>query len=149
MKWIFVIVVIILAIFILVFLAGMASAAYLGSKKNRRTFAVGLLSQMPKEVIIKLIDILLRSKNNQVKEVNEIVADIETVQLDQLLGLFGPKNRPKEFSAGKFGDNLSWTAMEDALQDHGYTINASKLLTGITFHNIDDILIEMNQKYGR
>jgi cbb3-type cytochrome oxidase subunit 3 len=146
MKLILIIIAIIVVIFILLFLAGMVFAAVLGRKKNRRAYAIVILSKLPEETRKKLIDILLAYKNSNVEEVNNIVATIGAIQLNQLLGLVGPQNRPKEFSAGKLGDNLSWAANENALQDQGYTINASKIIAGIILHYLDIVLIEIIKK---
>ncbi|GEM_PF-4531991 len=129
--------------FIVWFIGGIISAAIFGRKKNRRAYAVLILAQLPEEIRKKLINIWLAYKNNNVEEVNNIVATIGSIQLSQLLGLIGPQNRPREFSAGKFGDNLSWTTCEITGQELGYTINASKILAGIIFHYLDIVLMEM------
>ena len=128
------------------FLVGVISAAFLGRKKNRHAHAIVLLSQLSEELIKDMIDILLAHKNNNVDEINKIAGTIGSDMLNQLLKSIGPENRPKEFSSGKFGDSLSWTAMENELQDRGYTINSSKIVTGIILHDLDIALIEINEK---
>lgn len=124
----------------------MISAAFHGSKRKRRAHAIVMLSQLPKELTQKMIGILLAHKNNDAEEINSIVSTIGPNMLNQLLESIGPENRPREFSSGKFGDNLSWTAMENTLQERGYTINSSKIVTGIIFHNLDVVLMEINEK---
>lgn len=146
MKIILIIVIVIVSIFVLLFLAGMFSAAVLGGKKKRRAHAIVLLSQLQEALTKKMINILLGHKNNDVEGVNSIVRTIDPNMLNQLLKTIGPENRPKEFSSGKFGDNLSWMAMENALQDRGYTNNSSKIVTGIIFYDLDGVLIEINKK---
>lgn len=146
MKWIYIIIVIIVTIFILWFLGGIVFAAIFGRKKKRRDYAIFILTQLPEEIRKKLISILVAYKNNDVEKVNNIVVTIEPSQINQLLGLIGPQNRPKQFSSGKFGDNLAWRAGENALQRRGYTINASKIITGIIFHYLDIVLIEIKEK---
>jgi len=146
MKIILIIAIIIISIFVLLFLTGMISAAFHGSKRKRRAHAIVMLSQLPKELTQKMIGILLAHKNNDAEEINSIVSTIGPNMLNQLLESIGPENRPREFSSGKFGDNLSWTAMENTLQERGYTINSSKIVTGIIFHNLDVVLMEINEK---
>jgi len=146
MRWILTIIITILVIFILIFLTGVISAAFLGRKKNRRAHAIVLLSQLTKELIEKMIDILLAHRTNNMEKINSIMSALGSDTLNQLLKLLRPENRPKNFSSGKFGDNLSWTAMEKALQDQDYTINSSKIVTGIILHNLDVVLMEMDNK---
>lgn len=146
MKIILIIAIIIVSVFVLIFFGGMVSAAFLGRKKNRCAQAIILLSRLPEELIKDMIDILLAYKNNDVGEVNRISNTIGSDMLNQLLKSIGSENRPKEFSSGKFGDNLSWTAMETELQDRGYTINSSKIVTGIILHDLNVALIEINEK---
>ncbi len=146
MEIILVIVIIIVSIFVLIFLAGIISAAFLGRKENRRASAIVLLSRLPEELTKKMIDILLAHKNNDAEEINRIVGTIGSDMLNQLLKSIVPENRPEEFSSGKFGDNLSWAVMENALQDRDYTINSSKIVTGIIFYDLDAVLTEMNEK---
>ena len=146
MKIILIIAIVIVSIFALMFFAGTISAAFLGRKKNRRAHAILLLSQLPEELVKNMMDILLAHKNNNVSEINRVTRTLGSDMLSQLLKSIGPENRPKEFSAGKFGDNLSWIAMENELQDRGYTINSSKIVTGIILHDFDIVLMEMNKK---
>lgn len=145
MKIILIIAIIIVSIFVLMFLVGVISAAFLRRKKNRRAHAIALLSQLPKELIKEMIKILLAHKNNDIDQVNKITSAIGSDILNQLFKSTGFENRPKEFSSGKFGDSLSWTVMENALQDRGYTINSSKIVTGIVLHDLDTTLIEINE----
>lgn len=139
------ILIIVISILVLIFLSGVISAAVLGRKKNRHAHATILLSQLPEELTGKMINIWLAHKNNDVEEINSIAGTIDSDMLNQLFNSIGLKNRPKEFSSGKFGDNLSWTAKESALQDHGYTINSSKIVTGIVLHDLDVVLMKINK----
>lgn len=130
----------VVSIFVLWLIVGMLSAAFAGRSKNRRAYAIGALSRLPRELIEKMVDIVSAHKNNDVRAVNRIVGTINLMALDKLLEALGPENRPKEFSAGKFGDALSWTVLEKALQKRGYTAHASKLVAGMTLNDIDDVL---------
>lgn len=138
--------VVIVLVFVLTFLMGAISAALLGNKKNRRAHAIVLLSQLPQGLIKDMVLISSAHKNNDIDEANKITSTIGSDALGRLFKLVGPENRSKEFSSGKFGDSLSWTAMENELQDRGYTINSSKIVTGIVLYDLDIVLMEIESK---
>lgn len=136
---------VIISFFVAVFLAGVVSAAFLGRKKNRRAHAKILIAQLPEELRQILVDIWSAHRDNNIERVNDIASNIGSDRLNPLLKFIGPENRPKVFSSGEFGDNLSWTALENALQDKGYTTNASKLITGIVLHELDTVFKKIDK----
>ena len=93
--------------------------------------------------------ILLAHRNNDIDEVNKITGTIDLNALDRLIKLICPEDRPTEFSSGKFGNNLSWTVMEGALQDKGYTNNSSKIIAGIILHDLDVVLMKINKRKNK
>lgn len=145
MKVILIIILIIAGIFVALFLAGMVSAAILGSKKKRRAFALVAIAQLPEELRSKLLTIFLSYQKEDVKRVNSLVQEMDREYLKLLLNITSPQNRPADFSAGRFGDNLSWTAMEISLTEKGYSANASKIIAGIFLHDFNEVLSKMEQ----
>lgn len=140
MTYIKVILISVVVIFVTWFVIGIIAAAVLGRKKHRNVYAINLLSKVPPRTIEHLVKLLNAHKNSNTEEVNQIIFSIGSHELQQLLTLLGSQTRPIEFSSGKFGNELAWTVMERALQERGYTVHASKLVAGIIFHNIDEIL---------
>lgn len=143
MNWFFILGSIVFIVFFAIFVFGFVSAAVLGNKKNRRNYAIFLLSQVAEDVRRKLINIWIEYSNNNIKEVNNISSNLGADNLDYLLNKLGPENRPKNFSSGKRRDVLSWNTMEKELQSMGYTINASKIITGIVLNDLDSVLLEL------
>lgn len=130
MKIILIILFGILSVFIIIFLVGFVIAA-VTNKKREHAHSILLLSQLTEDTRNKLIDILFAYRNKDSDEMNRIICSIGKDELNSLISVLGPNNRPKHLSSGKFGDNLSWTAMENSLQEQGYTINSSKIIAGI------------------
>lgn len=140
MTWFLIIILIIFVPFATVFIIGMIMAATQGSNKKRRGFALVTISQLSSEERDTLTNIYVAFRNKNIEKINKIVESLDKESLQILLDICSPQNRPPEFSSGKFGDNLSWTAMETEYQKLGYSQNASKILAGIILHNYDDIL---------
>lgn len=145
MKIILIILSVVLSVFVFIILVGFVVAA-VTNKKRERAHSILLLSQLTEEMRDKLVDILFAYKNNDSDEMNRIVCSIGTDELNSLISVIGPNNRPKHLSSGEFGDNLSWTTMENSLQEQGYTINSSKIIAGIILHGIDSMLLKLYNK---
>lgn len=145
MKTILIILFGILSVFIIIFLVGFVVAA-VTNKKREHAYSILLLSQLTEDIRNKLIDILFAYGNKDSDEINRIICSIGQDELNCLISMLGPDNRPKDLSSGKFGDYLSWKAMENSLQEQGYTINSSKIITGIVLHGLDNMLSKLHRK---
>ncbi|MFA5126966.1 MAG: hypothetical protein WC465_03140 [Patescibacteria group bacterium] len=140
MKILLILIGVIVGFFLLLFIAGMVIAAITGSKKNRKVFAMTLLDQLPTELIQKLREIFKAHKSGNVEKVNKITESISAVQIHEVMNLLSPKSRPAQFSSGKLGDALAWTALENGLQENGYSNNASRIVAGIINLDLDSVL---------
>jgi len=127
----------------------MIFAAFTNSSKKRRAHSIVLLSQLPQGLIPKLVEIFQAHQNKNLSEVNRIVSTTDANHLNDFFELIKPENRPKYTSAGKFGDTLTWTALEKSLNEQGYTENAAKILTGIIVFNLDSVLNTIGQKQAK
>lgn len=137
------ILIVIALIFCLTFIAGMLFAAFGNRKKAQRAQSIVSLAQLPQKLIPKLVSILQAQKASNPAEVNKIVETIDNDLLDELFQWIRPENRPTNLSAGNSGDNLSWIAMEKSLNEQGYTIKSSKVVTGILLFHLDKVLTEI------
>ena len=143
MKIFLIVALVIIGIFVFIFIAGIIFAVILGSKNKRHAYAVIKVSKLPEELRGALKKIFLYYKKDNSEEVNNIVSRISQEGIKTILDII-PKNRPANFSAGKFGDNLSWTAWKSTLTDKGYSNDASEIIAGIFFHDLDRILSDIN-----
>jgi len=143
MKIILIILFCVLSVFIIIFLIGFVLAAAT-NRKREYAHSILLLSQITEDTLNKLINILLAYRNKDSDEINRIICGIGKDELNCLISMLGPDNRPKDLSSGKFMDYVSWTAMENSLQEQGYTINSSKIITGIVLHGLDTMLLKLH-----
>lgn len=146
MKIFLIAVLVIISVFVLIFIVGIIFAATLGSKKKRRAYAIVTVSKFPEKLKNKLQEIFLSYKKDNPEEVNNIVSRIDQEGLKTILDIISPNNRPTNFSAGKFGDNLSWTAWRNTLADKGYSNDASEIIAGIFSHDLDSVFPDMHGK---
>lgn len=143
------ILIIIASIFFLTFIAGMLFAAFGNRRKALRAQSIVQLAQLPQELIPKLTGIMQAQRANNATEANRIIETIDDKSLSDLFQLIRPENRPKNLSAGKNGDLVSRISMEQALNEQGYTIKSSKIITGIYQYHLDGVLLEIGDNKNK
>ncbi len=117
-------------------------------RKKRRERMAPWLDKIPLEILEKLSQMLKAYKNNDTNKINDLAASIDDAQLEELIFLIGPRNRPNDLPGGKYHDTSSWTKMENSLQRRGLTVNASKIMTGIILHYLKPALMEISKRYN-
>lgn len=125
--------------FVLAFIVGAVIAMYRGSDKKRRANAIVTLSQMDKESRDTLIKIYQAYKINSVEETDKIVKNTSIDILNSLENLFSYQMRPADYDSGIMGIRL-WRSFENKLKKLGYTEVVSKIITGVTMDNYNEIL---------
>lgn len=141
MRIVLIILAVIASLFLLNFIFWYIYAAVTDKKRTER-YTKHIISSLPKFTVIQLSIILKEYDAKNVEEVNKLVQHIYGPTFDKIIDLLHPENRPKEFSAGKLGNQMAWSAWLSRLKEEGYNEKASKLIAVCYINHLQDTLIQ-------
>jgi hypothetical protein len=117
----------------------MLAAAIVGSKKNRRRFALHIFLGLSDDAKSMLLDVFKLYQMKKVSEVNSIITRT-TNTTREVISVLSPENRPAEFSSGKIFDRTTWTMYQTRFKENGYCEPAASLLAGIFLFELEELL---------
>lgn len=145
MKILLIVVLVIVSLLILNFIFWYI-VAMVTDKKRTASYTKHLVNSLPLLTRIHLIIILKAYKKEDVEKVNGLVQKMESSDVESLVKMLHPSNRSPEFSAGKFGNELSWTVWLNSLSDAGYSENASKILACCFLNSLGKVLVSQEEE---
>ena len=132
---------VLLGLLVIWFVGGMLAAAIVGSKKNRRRFALHIFLSLSDDAKSMLFDVFKLYQMRKVGEVNSIIVRA-TNTTREIISVLSPGNRPQEFSSGKIFDRTTWTVYQAKFIKNGYCEPGASLLAGVFFFELEELLGE-------
>lgn len=97
---------ILLGLITLLFIAGIVAAVVVGSKKNRRKFALSIFISFSEDAKSMILEIFRLHQIKRIGEINDIVAKA-TNTTNEIISILSPEKRLQEFSSGKTFDQTT------------------------------------------
>lgn len=131
----------IVLLFLITFLVGFILAASTSSEKKLKEWARGVINtELSEKERYALREIWLSFKSKDTTRAGEVLAELKPDEIAHLKGICAPNFRPKVFSAGAFGDNLSWQVWFDRAKEIGFGNDEAHIIAGIALNGYEVVV---------